>query len=399
MPDPSSPTPVEGDEPHKPPGSDANGRPASAGPRADAVEGPAEPASAAQEATSTTPVPAGASAADDVEPPASHAAATPALGDGTGPTEVDDDAATTEPTHRADAATPTEAGTDQRVTTAAVAPDRVDAAQQAPTDTPPAADGDETVSDPEPDEAGQRRSSKKVEIDLRFLVATLVLVALAAGAYAFGTYQGNKGRAAVDGPNSTGTTVFKPPKEFVPLADPATGVKLSVPKDWVRYSTRDLPDKALRLSVGIPNTGDTVVVRVSPYSTEITEANLGDQKNLFDELLGGEKIQIFVNQPTKLAGLPALFYVYRFTDEATGKAGIHAHYFVFQGRKMVSLIFQALPESRYETLAATFDTIANSLEVAPGPPPDFLQPVDPGSSPATTAAPGAPSPPAPPTTG
>ncbi len=398
MPDPSSSTPVEDDEPHVPPRSDTASRPAPAGPGTDdAVEVTAEPASAEQEGTSATPVTTEASAAEDGGPPAGHAAATPYLGDGTGPIEVDDDADTTAPTRRANAATPAKAGTDQPVT-AAEAPDRVDAAEP-PTDTPSAADGDEAVSDPEPDEAGQRRRSKKVEIDLRFLVATLLVVALAAGAYGFGTYQGNKGKAAVDGPNGTGTTVFKPPKEFVPLADPATGVKLSVPKDWVRYSTKDLPDKALRLSVGIPNTGDTVVVRVNPYSTEITEANLGDQKNLFDELLGGEKIQIFVNQPTKLAGLPALFYVYRFTDEATGTAGIHAHYFVFQGRKMVSLIFQALPESRYETLAPTFDMIANSLEVAPGPPPDFLQPVNPGSSPATTTAPGSTSAPAPPTTG
>ena len=70
---------------------------------------------------------------------------------------------------------------------------------------------------------------------------------------------------------------------------------------------------------------------------------------------------------------------------------------------MVSLIFQALPESRYETLAPTFDKIANSLEVAPGPPPAFLEPAV--TSPSTTApgapapAPGAPAPAAPPTTG
>ena len=258
--------------------------------------------------------------------------------------------------------------------------------------------GDDLDGDLEAEEHGGRPNRKKVEIDLRFLLAILVVVALAAGAYALGQRQGNKLDQAVDG--STGTTVFKAPKEFVPLADPATGVKLSVPRDWVQYSTKDLPDKALRLSVGIPNTGDTVVVRVSSYSTEITEANLGDQKNVFDQLLGAENIQVFVNQPTKLGGLPALFYVYRFTDQATGKAGIHAHYFVFQGRKMVSLIFQALPETRYETLAPTFDTVANSLEVAPGPPPDFLQPPVPDSTP-TTAAPGTPSAPAPapPTTG
>ena len=121
---------------------------------------------------------------------------------------------------------------------------------------------DEVDSHVEPDEPPERGNRKKVELDVRVLLAILVVVALAAGAYVLGQRQGKELNQAVD--RSTGTTVFKPPKEFVPLADPSTGVKLSVPRDWVQYSTRNLPDKAIRISVGIPNTGDTVVVRVNP---------------------------------------------------------------------------------------------------------------------------------------
>ncbi len=65
---------------------------------------------------------------------------------------------------------------------------------------------------------------------------------------------------------------------------------------------------------------------------------------------------------------------------------------MYQGRKMVSMVFQALPEDRYKLLAGTFDAIAETLEVTPGPPPAFLEDLaGPAASsttaPATTGAP------------
>lgn len=261
--------------------------------------------------------------------------------------------------------------------------------------------GDEgSDADPGPLEPAPPRGRKKIEVDVRFLLAIVLVVALAAGAYAFGTYQASKGTSDV--PKTTSSTVFQTPKDFRTLQDPDTGVEIAVPADWAQYSTKDLTDKAIRFTVGIPGTGDTVVVRVSAYSTEITEANIGDQKAVFDQLLGAEKIQIYVSEKVTLGGMPALFYVYRFVDDATSKEGIHAHYFVFQGRKMVSMIFQALPDTRYEVLAPTFDKIANSLKVAPGAPPAFLEPaLSTGTTAATTATTAAPAQPpaAPPTTG
>ncbi|MEO5679510.1 MAG: hypothetical protein ABIS47_07575 [Acidimicrobiales bacterium] len=267
------------------------------------------------------------------------------------------------------------------------------------------ADGDDNE---DVDEKGDRTPGRSgtlltKQLDIRLVAVIVVVVALAAGAYVLGQRQG---KDIVGGAQKApGTTVFKVPKDFVPISDPETGVQLSVPNDWVRYSIKDLPDKAIRLSAGIQNSGDSVVVRVNPYSTEITEANLPDQKNVFDQLLTNENIEILVNQPMKLGGLPALFYVYRFKDQATGKAGVHAHFFVFQGRKMVSMVFQALPEDRYALLASTFDKVANSLKVAPGPLPAFLEPSTapattvPGGPAPSTSAPAAPPTSAPPSTG
>jgi len=238
--------------------------------------------------------------------------------------------------------------------------------------------------------------TREVKVDLKLvlaMVAVVALVAFAFGAYKLGQRQADT--AAPGAPGSTSTTKYKVPADFTTFTDEATGVKLSIPRNWEQRSTAELPDKSLRLIAGIPNTNDSVSVRVTAYSTEITAENLSDQKNVVDGLLGEEAITVLVNQTLTLGGLPALFYVYRFTDQATSTAGIHAHFFVFQGRKMVSMVFQALPESRYALLAGTFDLVANSLQVAPGPPPAFLEPTP--TSPATTAAPGAPpSEPAPP---
>ncbi len=250
---------------------------------------------------------------------------------------------------------------------------------------------------PGEDEEPRRRSNpltREIKVDARVLIAIVAAVALAAGAYVLGQRQADKAAAPQGGNKTTSSTAFKVPADYTTFNDPATGVKLSVPKDWVPYSTVNLPDKALRLLTGIPNTGDSVSLRVNSYESEVTAANVGDQKAVFDSLLGDEKITILVNQTVSIGGLPALFYVYRFTDQASGQAGIHAHFFVFQGRKMVSMIFQALPEDRYKLLAPVFDKVASSLQVAPGPLPDFLKP----ATPSTTAAPATTAPGSQPTT-
>ena len=233
--------------------------------------------------------------------------------------------------------------------------------------------------------------TKEVRIDAKTLLALIGAVVLVG--VAFAAYKvGQRADDAAAG-QATTTTAYRVPAEFVLFSDPETGVKLSYPRNWERRSTLDLSDKSLRLVAGIPNSNDSVSLRTTAYSTEITAENLNDQKNVVDGLLGGEAITVLVDQTMTLRGMPALFYVYRFTDEPTGKTGIHAHFFVYQGRKMVSMVFQALPEDRYKLLAGTFDAIANTLEVAPGPPPAFLEELattttaPATTAPATTAAP------------
>lgn len=264
-------------------------------------------------------------------------------------------------------------------------------------------DGSDDGPDDEDDDAAKGGLlDKKIQLDAKTLLVVLAvmgLLAIAAGYYLLDQRQAKD--AAAPKPAPTATTVFRLPTEYVPFEDKETGVTLSVPKDWRQRSTRNL-GPAARLLLEVPNTQDTVLLRVNSYSQEVTPANLGDQKAVIDALFAAEKITILEVVPGDLGGMPTLAYVYNFTDP-TGVVGIHAHYFIFQGRKAVQLIFQALPIDHYSSggLGTVWSKISESIKITPGPPPDFLEQL--GAAQTGTTVPGpattAPPPSAPPSTG
>jgi hypothetical protein len=332
-------------------------------------------ASSASAVDDTGTLPPAVPVAADPPPPAAQAASPPAE---VPPPPATEAVAAPPPPPRADP-TPGEGGPPR-------AEEPVDGELEPP-------EGDEEDAEPgEEKRAGLL--TKEVTLDLKTIlaiVAVLALVAVGYGAYWLGQHQVE----SAGSPKTTTTTAFKLPKDFVTVDDAATGVKVAIPKDWVRYSTQGA-DPPLRMVAGIRDTDDSVSLRINAYSSEVTKDNVKDQQNVFDGVLAQQKdINVVVNQVVTVRGLPALFYVYSFKDQETGRTGIHAHYFVFQGRKMVSMIFQALPpdhpEDRYKALAPVFDQVINSLEVAPGAPPAFLDQVGgttvPGAPGATTVAP------------
>ncbi len=69
--------------------------------------------------------------------------------------------------------------------------------------------------------------------------------------------------------------------------------------------------------------------------------------------------------------MPGYYYLYTFIDGETGAEGAHAHYFLFRGRNMYTLVFQALPSDGFSRLSGVFDQIAASLQTRPdtGPAP------------------------------
>lgn len=240
-------------------------------------------------------------------------------------------------------------------------------------------------------EGGGSLLTRQVQIDARTILIIVAVFAIGVGAYVLGQKQARDAEPTATTPTSAPPgTGFTVPKDFVPFDDKETGIKLAIPKDWVAYSTRDL-DRSYRLLVGVPNAKDNLRVRMNAYSTAVTPENIKDQQAVVDAIFAQEKIEILAREVPSVNGLPALYYVYKFTD-AEGKPGYHAHFFVFQGKKMVSLVFEAVPEDRFQLLAPTFDQIANSLQVAPGDPPAFLvEATGSGATgPATTTLPAAP---------
>jgi hypothetical protein len=240
--------------------------------------------------------------------------------------------------------------------------------------------------------------TKQVQVEAKHILLGAAVVALAVGAYVLGQREG-KDLVAGSQPTTTVTTEFVQPKDFVPFEDKETGIKLSIPREWQQRSTKNL-GPAARMFVQVPNTDDTVLLRVNSYAKEVTAANIADQKSVIDSILASEKITILGVEQGDLRGMPVLVYIYSFTDPASGETGIHAHYFVFQGRKAVQLVFQALPQEHYTSggLGLVWGKISDSLEIAPGPPPAFLEELGKGTTPATPA-PGATTAPAPPPTG
>lgn len=261
-------------------------------------------------------------------------------------------------------------------------------------DEPGVLDGDDgtdpTVDEPEldddggGDEATGRRGgllNKQIQVDAKSILVVVAVIGFAVGAFLLGQRQARDGGTPSAG-GTTATTAFKVPRDFVTFEDKDTGIKLAIPKEWPQFTTKDL-DASYRLLIGVPDAKDTLRVRVNAYSKEITAANVADQKAVVDAIFSSEKITILADEIITLNGMPALFYVYKFTD-SSGEPGIHAHFFVFQGRKMVTMVFEAVPEARYAILAPVFDQIKDSLVVAPGPPPAFLEEL--GAP--TTASPG-----------
>lgn len=148
--------------------------------------------------------------------------------------------------------------------------------------------------------------------------------------------------------------------DFVGFND-AAGFALSYPGNWERVQATD-PQVHLLVA---PNDRDSFQLRVVPLNVQIGEGELAAVKTLTDQVVtSGEGVQP-VGEPRQInvGGLPGWHYLYRFNDRATGEAGIHSHYFLFRGDKMITFVFQALPETSFDALAPIFDQIASTFKL------------------------------------
>lgn len=142
--------------------------------------------------------------------------------------------------------------------------------------------------------------------------------------------------------------------------DPETGSSLDYPRSWQRVQ---VPNATYRLVLdGGNNVGMTLRVFTTDVAT--TASNLENVKAVTDGVVtSNSTVNILKQQAIQLNGLVGYYYFYTFTDDA-GLPAVHAHYFLFQGRKMNMIVFQTPPDE-FQSLAGTFDKIADSFRSDP----------------------------------
>ena len=169
----------------------------------------------------------------------------------------------------------------------------------------------------------------------------------------------NTANAAASSTNKTNASTTSKPVGFSEFRSEQAGFELAYPSDWTKLSPRD-PQVLLLLSQG-PQ--DSMLVRVSELQEAVGPQQLPALKQVTDKLVSSNKTVQMVAGPNQiqLGGLPGYYYFYNFTDPATGQQGSHSHFFLFNGKTMISMVFQSVPKEHFTESAKTFDKIANSL--------------------------------------
>lgn len=145
--------------------------------------------------------------------------------------------------------------------------------------------------------------------------------------------------------------------------DPGGAFAGSYPASWQRLQSSDPAVIALSES----SDGASFLVRKTAIGAPVSAANLMVARKLTDNIVNSGKHVTWLRPPQQvmLGGLPGYLYLYTFDDPSTGQRGAHAHYFLFRGATMVTLVFQALPAERIGSLAPLFDRIASTFRALP----------------------------------
>lgn len=158
-----------------------------------------------------------------------------------------------------------------------------------------------------------------------------------------------------------------PPEGYLTYRDDETGFTLYHPASWLPIARPQQTQRLLLNAGGL----SALLVRVQP--TEQVIASADDLRNIGAVTDGiaasGANVEVLKRDPdVKVNGMPGYFYLSRFTDKGTGKVGVNAQYFLFQGHKMNIILFQAVPEEQFARLAPDFDKVLASFRSDPEPP-------------------------------
>ncbi len=229
-------------------------------------------------------------------------------------------------------------------------------------------EGSGSVEEPDDlEEPAQEPDSRRTMV-----IGLSVLAVVLAGVLVAVLATGGSGSNSASPPTSTATTRPVPIGPTLPAAaftsfhDDLTRFTIQYPTSWQRAQA---PVSEVRLVVTAPE-GDVVSVRVNTTEQATTPQNLANLKSVSDGSIGSNPTaKVLKTDAITLNGLIGYYYLYTFTDGASGLEGVHAHYFLFQGHNMYSIVFQVLPSDRFAAAAGVFDQIAQSFKVDPEPTP------------------------------
>jgi hypothetical protein len=149
------------------------------------------------------------------------------------------------------------------------------------------------------------------------------------------------------------------PAGFTEFRIDQAGFELAYPASWTKLSPKD----AQIILLASQGPQDSFLVRASELQEPIGLPQLPAARKITDEIVTSNKTVKMLSDPkqVQLGGLPGFFYLYSFQDPSTQQEGVHSHFFLFNGKTMLSMVFQSIPRENFSQSAKTFDQIAASF--------------------------------------
>lgn len=199
------------------------------------------------------------------------------------------------------------------------------------------------------------------------LIGAVLMAGMLIGQRAVGPAGDFTGDAQAEGgPTPTPTADSAVPENFVEFRDEEAGFRIKHPESW---ELRSPEDPQVRFLV-TPNNQDSVMIRVSPINLdeveeEVTEEDVRALHGFTEEIVrGDDNVEVLLGpEVVQIADTVGTYYLYTFESDAGGQRGVHAHYFIFEQDRMVTLIFQTIPPQKFSELADVFDVVAQSFEL------------------------------------
>jgi hypothetical protein len=169
--------------------------------------------------------------------------------------------------------------------------------------------------------------------------------------------RGTSGAGGVGG----ATTLLNLPRQGFSLRYPAAWTPVNESNGSTGGSGSTVASESAVLQISGLN---AFSIRTFALQKPVSRPQLADMRAVTDAILStpGAKLTILDVQSVEVGGLPAVYYLYYFPSGQ--HQGIHAHYFIFNGARMYSLVFQVVPPSQFPTYAAAFDAVVASFRVS-----------------------------------